>query len=81
MTIIASGGVRTGVDVAKAIALGAHAAGIATPFLEPATIDRQAVADKLEEIIEQLRIAMFCIGVTNLDALRDTPLLRRSDRR
>lgn len=79
-TIIASGGIRTGVDIAKAIALGAHGGGVATPFLEPATIGAHAVADKLQEIIEQLRIAMFCIGVTNLGALRDTPLLRRIDR-
>jgi isopentenyl-diphosphate delta-isomerase len=80
MTVIASGGIRTGVDVAKAIALGAHAAGIATPFLEAANIDPQAVVDKLEEIIEQLRIAMFCIGASDLEALRNTPLLQRSDR-
>ena len=78
--IIASGGLRTGVDVAKAIALGAHATGIATPFLGPATIGPQAVVDRLEEIIEPLRIAMFCIGLTNLEALRDTPLLQKSGR-
>jgi isopentenyl-diphosphate delta-isomerase len=78
-TIVASGGIRTGVHVAKAIALGAHAGGLATPFLEPATVGPQAVVDKLEEIIEQLRIAMFCIGVTNLEGLRDTPLLQKRD--
>ncbi len=80
-TVIASGGIRTGVDIAKALALGAHAGGLATPFLEPATIGTRPVVDKLEEITEQLRIAMFCIGVTNLGALRDTPLLQKSDRR
>ncbi len=80
ITIIGSGGVRTGVDIAKAIALGAHAAGIATPFLQPATIGPQAVVDKLQEIIEQLRIAMFCIGAIDLEALRDTPLLQKSHR-
>jgi isopentenyl-diphosphate delta-isomerase len=78
-TIIASGGIRTGVDVAKAIALGAHSAGIATPFLEAADMGPQPVVDKLEEIIGQVRIAMFCIGASNLEALRDTPLLQRSD--
>lgn len=80
MTVIASGGIRTGIDVAKAIALGAHAAGLATPFLIPATEGGAAVVTKLEEIIEELRIAMFCVAAQNLDSLRHTPLLQRVDR-
>ena len=79
VSVIGSGGLRTGVDVAKAIALGAHAAGIAAPLLAPATIGPAAVADKLEEITEELRIAMFCVGASDLDALRDTPFLQRID--
>jgi isopentenyl-diphosphate delta-isomerase len=75
--IIGSGGIRTGVDVAKVIALGAHAAGIAAPLLGPATVGVDEVVGALEEIIDELRISMFCIGAADLDALRDTPLLQR----
>jgi len=61
-SIVASGGVRTGVDVAKALALGANIAGIALPLLEPATRSADAVVEALGEIIEGLRIAMFATG-------------------
>jgi len=79
MTVIGSGGIRTGVDVAKAIALGAHSAAIATPLLAPATIGGDAVASRLEEIVDELRTAMFCLGIADLESLRDTPLLQRVD--
>ena len=78
--IIGSGGIRTGIDVAKVIALGADGAGIATPLLAPAAVSADAVAAKLEEIIEELRIAMFCVGARDLRTLTDTPLLQRIDR-
>jgi isopentenyl-diphosphate delta-isomerase len=78
--IIGSGGIRTGIDVAKVIALGADGAGIATPLLAPAAVSADAVAAKLEEIIEELRIAMFCVGARDLRTLTDTPLLQRVDR-
>jgi len=61
-TIIASGGVRTGVDVAKALALGANAAGLGLPFLEPATRSAGAVSEALQTVIAGLRIAMFASG-------------------
>jgi len=64
---------------AKVIALGARAAGIATPLLEPSTIGATAVVSRLEQIIEELRIAMFLVGASNMGALRDTPLLREVD--
>jgi isopentenyl-diphosphate delta-isomerase len=79
-TIIGSGGIRTGIDVAKAIALGAHAAGLGTPFLRPASLSAAAVVTKLQEVVEELRISMFCTGAQTLGALRDTPLLQRIDR-
>jgi isopentenyl-diphosphate delta-isomerase len=61
-TIFASGGIRTGVDAAKAIALGANIAGAGLPYLEPATRSAEAVSDALEAILAGLRIAIFASG-------------------
>jgi isopentenyl-diphosphate delta-isomerase len=76
VTLIASGGIRTGVEAAKAIALGADAAALATPFLQPATVSPEAVGEKIREILEELRTAMFCVGVRNLRELKSSPLLK-----
>jgi isopentenyl-diphosphate delta-isomerase len=77
--VIGSGGIRTGIDVAKVIGLGARAAGIATPLLRPATEGSPAVVAKLRGITQELRFAMFCLGAQTLDVLTDTPLLQRID--
>jgi isopentenyl-diphosphate delta-isomerase len=74
VTLIASGGIRTGVEAAKAIALGADAVALATPFLPPATVSPEAVGDKIREILEELRTAMFCVGAGNLQELKSVPL-------
>lgn len=73
--IFASGGIRTGIDVAKAIALGANLAGIAGPFLRAAAEGETATFDLAEEIVEVLRRVMFCTGTPSIDALRGTPRL------
>jgi isopentenyl-diphosphate delta-isomerase len=72
ITLIGSGGVRSGVDVAKAIALGADLAGTAKPALGPAVDERGAAAviEGLQAYINELRIAMFCSGCGDLAALR-----------
>jgi isopentenyl-diphosphate delta-isomerase len=75
--LIASGGLRTGIDVAKAIALGADAAGIAAPLLIAADVSAQAVMENLREIIDSLRITMFCVGAANLTELKDSPHLEK----
>lgn len=74
-TIVASGGIRNGIDVAKAIALGADVAGIGLPLLEPATRSAEAVSEVLTEIVEGLRIAMFATGSRTLPHLRNALLL------
>ncbi len=70
-TIIGSGGLRSGVDVAKALALGAHLGGIATPALRAAVSDHgsEAVIEVLHAFIEELRIALFCTNCRDLAAL------------
>jgi isopentenyl-diphosphate delta-isomerase len=80
LPLIASGGIRNGLDVAKAIALGAHAAGIALPLLRPATKSAEAVVAALQEVIEALKITMFCIGAAGISSLKDTPQLVKKER-
>jgi len=75
LPIIASGGIRSGIDIAKAIALGASIGGMAGPFLKAATISAEAVAETLEETIRVLRIAMFAAGAGDIAALQQTPLV------
>ncbi|NPA26695.1 MAG: type 2 isopentenyl-diphosphate Delta-isomerase [Chloroflexi bacterium] len=75
--VFASGGLRTGIDVAKAIAMGATLAGFAGPLLRAASHSTQAVLETLQVIHQQLRVAMFAVAARDLDALRRTPLVRR----
>ncbi|HEY6377995.1 MAG TPA: type 2 isopentenyl-diphosphate Delta-isomerase [Candidatus Dormibacteraeota bacterium] len=76
--LIASGGVRKGMDVAVAVALGADLVGAAGPVLRAAAGGGAAAAtDLLEEWREVLRIAMFCVGAADLAQLRATSRLVR----
>jgi len=81
LLIFASGGIRTGIDVAKAIALGADAAGIALPLLLAATKSPAKVQEQLTEIIDVLKIAMFCTGAPDIKTLRKTPFLKKYEGR
>ena len=76
--LIGSGGIRSGVDVAKAIALGADIGATAKPALGPATEGQgaQSVIEELLAYIDELRIAMFCSGCADLPALRQLRLER-----
>lgn len=75
MPLIASGGVRHGVDVARAIRIGADLVGQAAGLLESARHSTEAVLKTLEATIHQLRIVCFCTNSKSLDALRQAPLL------
>ncbi len=79
LPIIASGGVRTGIQIAKALALGADAAGIAGPFLRAATESTAVVTDLVAVLVDQLRVAMFAAGARDIAALRELDLCRITD--
>ena len=75
--LVASGGVRNGVHVAKAIALGADMAGQAAATLAAALDSAEALTAHFTVVIEQLRVAMFCTGAGDLRALRAVELVER----
>lgn len=74
VTVIGSGGLRHGLDVAKALALGADLAGLAYPFLEPATESANRVVERIDRIVHELRVAMLCAGARTIADLRRTPI-------
>lgn len=69
-TVIASGGVRHGMDVAVALALGADAAALAKPLLEAAHESEDAALRVLETLIHELRVIAFCCGARTTEELR-----------
>lgn len=75
LKIIASGGMRTGLEMAKAIALGADAVGIARPLLLKAVEGPDALREHLEDILLEFRTAMFLVGAESIEELRRVPVL------
>jgi len=71
MPIISTGGIRNGLDAAKALSLGANAAGIAHALLEAATKDKESTIFELDLIIKELRTAMFLVGADDVKKLSD----------
>jgi isopentenyl-diphosphate delta-isomerase len=69
MTMIASGGVRNGIDMAKCIILGASLCGIARPFLNPARESAEAVREAIRRIRREFTTAMFLLGAGAVDEL------------
>ena len=68
--LMASGGVRTGMDAAKALAMGADVVAMAKPLLAPALESAAAVVDHLGGFIEELRICLHGCGAPDLERLR-----------
>lgn len=77
--LIASGGIRDGIDAAKAIRLGADLVGQAAGVLDAALIGPHAVIEHFQVLLQQLRIVCFCTGSANLAALTRAPLLPAFD--
>jgi len=77
MPLIASGGLRNGLDVAKAIALGADLAGLAWPFLQAAAESTEAVDALVQLLIAELTTVLFCTGNASLAQLQHSNALQK----
>ncbi len=73
--LIASGGLRNGLDAAKTLALGANLAGMALPFLQAASQSVAALDELCEALIAELVTVLFCTGCADLAALRQPGVL------
>jgi isopentenyl-diphosphate delta-isomerase len=75
LPIIATGGIRSGLDVAKSIALGASVGSAALPFLKPAIRSSGEVLRRIRTMEEELKIAMFLTGCESIEKLRSVRVI------
>lgn len=75
--VIASGGLRTGMDIAKCIALGAVLGGMAGPFLKAAVQSEDALVQTIAEIRREIQVTMFTAGIPDIPTLQKTTLIER----
>jgi isopentenyl-diphosphate delta-isomerase len=78
--VLASGGLRDGIDIAKCIALGASAGGMAGPFLKAGARSVDEGLAMVKEIARQLQVCMFAAGARTIADLQRMPLTFRYDR-
>jgi isopentenyl-diphosphate delta-isomerase len=74
LAVIASGGIRSGVDIAKCIALGATLGGMASPFLKAAARSQEDAIQVITEVRREIQVCMFAAGAGDLEALRNIEL-------
>ncbi len=73
MPVIATGGLRTGLDIAKSIALGASIGSAALPFVGPAMEGKDEVVNSIRKMLNELRVAMFLCGCKDIKNLHLAP--------
>jgi isopentenyl-diphosphate delta-isomerase len=69
ITLIASGGIRSGLDMAKAVVLGASLCGLARPFLNPAMESVEAVQKVIQRLKREFVMAMFLLGADRVEKI------------
>jgi isopentenyl-diphosphate delta-isomerase len=72
LPVIATGGIRDGLDAARALALGACMVGVARPLLQAALEGDAAVDRWIDQLLHELRTVLFLTGSPDLDALRNS---------
>jgi len=77
LPIIASGGLRSGVDIAKCIALGASIGGMASPFLKSAARSVDETINMINLIKLEINICMFATGSKTINQLRQDKLVNK----
>jgi len=73
--VIASGGIRDGVDVAKALALGANLTGLSQPVLQAAVKGVKETKNTLSLLIKELKSVMFLVGADSVETLQQVPIV------
>jgi isopentenyl-diphosphate delta-isomerase len=73
LPVIATGGVHSGLDLAKSIVIGASVGSVALPLVAPALKGQKDVVEKLKLIIEELKVAMFLTGCRTIEELGKSP--------
>jgi isopentenyl-diphosphate delta-isomerase len=74
LSVVATGGVQNGLDIARSVALGADAGGLARPFLQAFNAGGRESALRFgRELLQEVRVAMLLTGCSNLAALKQAP--------
>jgi len=81
LPVVASGGIRTGLDVARAVVLGATAAGTAGGILRAASTSFEATKMELEQMVHEFKVAMFLTGSSNVAEMRQAPYVLTGETR
>jgi len=79
--VIATGGIRSGIDIAKSIVIGADCCGTALPILKAALKSSDEVVKVLERMIKELKTSMFLVGSSNIEELKKTSYVLKDDLR